>query len=133
MENNTEIYRGAAIMPKNPQATILSLICVAAFCAAVFIAARFLPMAWLFEIAAILIAAIHINKILKQGAFAQTYVLYGDKLTVITRYGLIEMVTAEYELSKAAFNESFVTYEGKNHPFYPDEALKTLLKIENHS
>ena len=130
MTEKNEIYRGAALLPKDARATFLSLLYVAFFCGAMFIASLYIPFGWLLQIITIVIASVWINKTLKEGAFSKTYVLYADKLTVITRYGLIEMVTAEYLLSETVFNENCVIYLGKEDSFYPDEKLKTLLKIK---
>jgi hypothetical protein len=93
-----------------------------------FITSLYIPFGWLLEILTIVIASVWINRTLKEGAFSKTYVLYPDKLTVITRYGLIEMVTSEYPLSDTLFTENCVIYLEKKESFYPDEKLKTLLK-----
>ena len=67
---------------------------------------------------------------LKQGTFAQTYVLYEDTLVIITRYGFIEKATGEFPLDKAVFTATYIEYEGRRETFYPDEKLKKLLKIQ---
>ena len=77
----------------------------------------------------IVFCAIYINKLLKQGTFSLTYILYEDSLTVLTRYGFIETVTASFPLSECVFSERSITYNGKNFAFYPDENLKKLLNI----
>ena len=79
------------------------------------------------EIGAIALSAIYINKVLKQGTFVATYVLYEDTLVVLTRYGLIEKETEWYNLDEAVFTENSVTVNGKTRPFYPDEELKKIL------
>ena len=61
---------------------------------AVFAVARFLPASWFFEIGAIAAGTVYINKLLNEGTFKKTYVLYEDSLSVITKYGLIEKETA---------------------------------------
>lgn len=133
MEDKKEIYRGKAVTQKDEKQTIKALLKAAIFCLVIFAVSKYLPFSWVFEIGAIIASAIYINKIMKQGTFIATYILYEDKLVVLTRYGLIEMVTAQYELAKATFTESTITYEGKTHPFYPDEELKRLLKIQTIS
>lgn len=133
MSDKTEIYRGAALMPKNSRATFLSLLCVALFCAAMFIISAFIPLSWLLELFSIAVAAVAINKILKEGAFTQTYILTEEKLTAVTRYGLIELVTGEFPLKESVFEENFIIYENRRFPFYPDAKLKELLKTKKAS
>lgn len=133
MNNNKEIYRSNAVVKKDPKQTALALICTAAICGVVFIVSKFLPVSWLFQLAALFLCALYINKVLKQGTFVTTYILYEDKLTVVTRYGLIEMVTGEYTIGKAHFTDYYIENSGKRVPFYPDETLKKLLKAKTAS
>ena len=88
---------------------------------------KYLPFAWVFEIGAIVLSTFYINKVLKQGTFIATYILYKDSLAVLTRYGFIETETARYILSESTFTENSVTTGGKTYPLYPDEKLKKLL------
>lgn len=122
-----EIYRGKAVAVKDDKQTIKALFKAVIFCVVVFAVAKYLPFSWIFEIGAIALATIYLNKILKQGTFIATYILYEDSLSVVTRYGFIEMETARYILSESTFTENSVTTGGKTYPFYPDEKLKKLL------
>ncbi len=122
-----EIYRGRAVAVKDDKQTIKALFKAIIFCVVIFAVAKYLPFSWLFEIGAIVLSAIYINKVLKQGIFIATYILYEDSLSVLTRYGFIEMETARYILSESTFTENSVTPGGKIYPFYPDEELKKLL------
>ena len=114
---------------KSPRITALILALVLIVCVLLLKAATLLPFGWAFQIAIILLSAIYINKLLKQGTFSVTYVLYEDSLQVHTRYGFITSVSASYELDEAVFSETAVTYKGKTYFFYPDEKLKKLLNI----
>ena len=127
MDEKKEIYRGKAVAAKNERQTIKALLKAAVFCLVVFTVSRYLPFGWAFEIGAIVLSAIYINNILKQGTFVATYILYEDSLVTLTRYGLIELETARYDLSEAVFTETTVTSGGKTRPFYPDEKLKSLI------
>jgi len=133
MTKEKELYRGEGVMPKSPQQTFFALLCVAALCIGVLSAAPFLPFSWLFEIGIIAVSAVMINSILKKGPFSVTYVLYENSLEVMTRYGLIEKVTATYILKETVFTETTVTANGKTLPFYPDENLKKLLNLNTPS
>lgn len=128
-----EIYRGRALMPKSDRRIFFELMGVVLFCFAVFYIANLLPYGWFIQIGTLLVSAIWINKILRQGTFIKTYVLYKDRLIVLTRYGLIEKETACYPLSEAKFSKQTVEYQGKAYPFYPDEELKKLLKQKHLS
>lgn len=127
MNDNKEIYRGKAVAVKDDRQTIKALLKAAVFCFIVFAVSKYLPFAWFFEIAAIVASAIYINKVMKQGTFIMTYVLYEDTLVVLTRYGLIEKESARYDLKSTTFTDTMVTSGGKTYPFYPDEKLKELL------
>lgn len=127
MEEKRELYRGRAMAVKDDRATIKALLRAAIFCLVVFAVAKYIPFSWVFEIGAIVFSAIYINKILKQGTFIATYILYEDSLAVVTRYGFIEKETARYILSESVFTENSVTTLGKTYPFYPDEELKKIL------
>lgn len=122
-----EIYRGKAVAVKDDKQTIKALLRAAIFCLVVFAVAKHLPFSWAFEIGAIILSAIYINKVLKQGTFIATYILYEDSLSVVTRYGFIEKETARYILSESTFTENSVTTGGKTYPFYPDDELKKIL------
>ncbi len=130
MEGKKELYRGRAVALKDDKQTIKAILKAVIFCAVVFAVAKYLPFTWFFQIGAIILSAIYINKIMKQGTFIATYILYEDTLVVMTRYGLIEKESARYDLEKAQFTENSVTYNGKTYPFYPDEALKKLLNLQ---
>lgn len=127
MEEKKEIYRGRAVALKDTKQTLKALLKALIFCFIVFAIAPYLSFSWVFEIGAIIASAIYINKVMKQGTFIATYVLYEDELVVLTRYGLIEMETARYDLSKAVFTENTVSQDGLTKPFYPDEKLKKLI------
>ena len=127
MEEKKEIYRGRAVVKKDEKQTIKALLKAAVFCLVMFAVSVYVPFGWILEIGALVLSAIYINTVLKQGTFVATYILYEDTLVVLTRYGLIEKETARYDLSDAVFTESSVTVNGKTTPFYPDEKLKSLL------
>ncbi len=127
MENQKEIYRVRAIAEKNKKQTLNALVMALIFCAVVFAVSIYLPFSWAFEIGAIVLSALYINKVMKQGTFVKTYILYEDSLSVVTRYGLIELETARYPLSETVFTESSITFDGKTVPFFPDEKLKSLI------
>ena len=122
-----EIYRGKAVAVKDERQTLKALLKAILFCFVVFAVSKHLPAAWFFEIGALFMSALYINKVMKQGTFIATYILYEDTLVVLTKYGLIEMETARYDLAKTVFTETTVTSEGKTKPFYPDEKLKSLI------
>lgn len=121
------LYKGKAVAVKDDKQTIKALFKAIIFCVVVFAVAKYLPFSWAFEIGAIILSAIYINKVLKQGTFIATYILYEDSLSVVTRYGFIEVETARYILSESTFTENSVTTGGKTYPFYPDEELKKLI------
>ena len=127
MEEKKEIYRGRAVAVKDAKQTAKAILKAAIFCGVMFAISRYIPFGWLIEIGAIAASAVYINKILNQGTFVATYILYEDSLVVLTRYGFIEMETARYNLNKSVFTESTVTEDGRTRPFYPDEELKKLL------
>ena len=127
MEEKKEIYRGRAVVIKDEKQTIKALIKAAVFCLLIFALSVYVPFGWVLEIAALVLSALYINRILKQGTFVSTYILYEDTLVVLTRYGLIELETARYDLNEAVFTETSVTSGGKTRPFHPDEKLKSLL------
>lgn len=127
MNEKKEIYRCRAKAVKDEKQTFKALLKAIIFCAVVFAVAKYLPFAWFFEIGAIVLSALYINKVLKQGTFIATYILYEDSLVVLTRYGLIEKESARYNLEETTFTPSTVTSGGKTKPFYPDEKLKQLL------
>lgn len=133
MNEKKELYRGKAVAVKDDKQTIKALLRALIFCVVVFAVAKRLPFSWAFEIGAIIASAFYINKVLKQGTFIATYVLYEDTLVVLTRYGLIEMETARYNLSKTVFTETTITSSGKTVPFYPDDKLKEILKTKMSS
>ena len=129
MTDKEYLYKGAALLPKSPVGTVLSLAGILILCGCVFALERFIPAAWFFELAAIVFSAIYANKVLKQGTFSKTYILYDDILVETTRYGLIEKVTAQFELKDAVITDSEIICNGKKFSFYPDEALKKLLNL----
>lgn len=130
MTDNKEIYRSTPVKKKGPMQTALLLSGAVLFCAAVFIIARALPAGWFFQLAALAVTSLYINKILKQGTFSSTYILYADRLIILTRYGLIELQTGLFPLDGARFCDTFIEYKGKKTPFFPDDKLKKLLKIQ---
>ncbi len=129
MTNKDYLYKGLALLPKSPAGTIFSLAGILILCGVVFALERFLPAAWFFELTAIVLAAVYANKVLKQGTFSKTYILYEDTLVEMTRYGLIEKVTSQFEIKESVITDSEIIYNGKKYPFYPDETLKKLLNL----
>ena len=127
MEQKEILYKGKAIAVKDDKQTIKALYKAIIFCVVVFAVSKYLPAAWMFEVGAIVLSAIYINRVLKEGTFIATYILYEDSLSIVTRYGFIEKETARYILSECTFTENSVTTGGKTYPFYPDEELKKLI------
>lgn len=128
MEEKKEIYRGKAVAVKDAKQTAKALLKAALFCGIMFAISVYIPFGWIIEIGAIALSAVYINKVLKQGTFIATYVLYEDSLVVLTRYGFIEKETERYSLADTVFTEKTVTSNGKTRPFYPDEELIKILK-----
>lgn len=124
-----ELYRTEVPKTKSAGQTLILIFIAAIVIMLVFSIAQFLPAAWFFEICAIAFCAVYMNKLLKEGTFKKTYILYEDSLVVVTKYGLIERVTEEYILDKSEFTDKTVTFNGKTSPFYPDNELKRLLNI----
>lgn len=124
-----EIYRLIPPPQKNARMSALFIIILLFVCAILLKLSSYLPAAWFFEILIIMLCAALINKILKQGVFALTYVLYEDSLKFFTRYGFIEKETMVFPLEDSSFNETSIIYRGKAYPFFPDEKLKSLLNI----
>ena len=130
MEEKEIIYKGKAVIKKSPGQTVLSLLGVLLMWAIIFLFAKHLPFSWFFELCAIAVSAVLINRVLMQGTFESTYILYEDTLDVVTRYGLIEKQSASYPLSETVFTSDTAIFNGKTSPFYPDNELKKRLKIE---
>lgn len=128
-----EIYRFTPAPQKSTRTTSFFIIISLFVCAVLLKLSTHLPAAWFFEILIIVVCAAGINKILKQGIFTLTYVLFDDCLKFYTRYGFIEKETAAFPLNESSFSESAILYKGKAYPFFPDEKLKTLLNIQNFS
>lgn len=133
MEEKKEIYRGKGVAVKNEKQTFKALLKALLFCIVVFAVAPYLPFSWAFSFGAIIASSIYINKVMHEGTFVATYILYENELVVLTRYGFIEKETARYDLSKAVFTENTVSQDGLTKPFYPDEKLKKLLKAKMSS
>ncbi len=133
MEEKEILYKGAAIVQKSPKETIFSLIGIAAMWAAIFIFSKFLPFEWAFQIGAIVVSAIFINRLLNKGTFTKTYILYEDSLVVMTKYGLIEKESSVHPLSTSEFTEKTIITDGVKYPFYPDEELIKILKEKTAS
>ncbi len=133
MEEKEIIYKGAAITKKSPLQTILSLAGICVLWIAVCFFSEFLPFKWLWQIAAIIFSAVFINKLLNKGTFSKTYVLYEDKLVVITRYGLVEKESSVHPLESSIFTEDTITTDGVKYPFYPDKELIKILKAKTTS
>lgn len=127
MEEKNEIYRGKAVAVKNEKQTFKALLKALLFCFIVFAVSTYLPFSWTFCLGAIILSAIYINKVMHEGTFIATYVLYDDELVVLTRYGFIEKETARYNLSTAVITEKAISQDGITKPFYPDEELKKLV------
>lgn len=124
-----EIYKFTPPMQKNTRTTSLFIVFSLIVCAVLLKLSTYLPAAWLFEILIIVLCAATINKILKQGVFTLTYILYEDSLKFYIRYGFIEKETMAFPLENSSFTESAIIYKGKAYPFFPDEKLKSLLNI----
>lgn len=125
-----EIYKFTPPPQKNSRTTAIFIVIMVAICAILLKLASFLSAAWFFQILIIVLCAMTINKILKQGVFTLTYILYEDSLKFYTRYGLIEKETMSFPLCDTTFLESTIIYKGKAYPFFPDEKLKSLLNIQ---
>ena len=123
-----EIYRCRGVMPKSDTRTFLELIGVVFLCFIIFHIGRVLPYGWFLQIGVLIASAVLINKILRQGIFVKTYVLYENRLSVLTRYGLIEKETESFPLPFSNFTKTTIIYEGKTYPFYPDENLLKHIK-----
>ena len=128
MENNM-LYSGKAILPRTPKSTAIALCFVVVFYAVVCVIAQFLPASWLFELGAIVVSAVMVNKILKDGTFTLTYILYEDRLVFRRRYGFLENDTHEFKLSECTITKSSIISNGKSFDFYPDKRLKELLNL----
>ena len=133
MEEKEILYKGAAVVQKTPKETIFSLIGIGVMWVAILIFSKFLPFQWVFSLAAIVISAILINRLLNKGTFTKTYILYEDKLVVLTRYGLIEKESSIHPLSTSKFTNKTIITDGVKYPFYPDEKLKKILKAKTTS
>lgn len=133
MEEKEILYKGSAMIKKNPLQTILSLSGICVLWVAVCFFSEFLPFKWLWQIAAIIFSAVFINKLLNKGTFTKTYILYEDKLVVITRYGLIEKESSVHPFSSSVFTETTITTDGVKYPFYPDKELIRILKTKTAS
>ena len=130
MNEEKEIYRCRAVMPKSDKQIFWELMGVILLCFIVFHIGRVVPYGWFLQIGVLVVSAVLINKILRQGTFIKTYVLYEERLCVLTKYGLIEKETESFPLSEAVFTKTSVKYDGKTYPFYPDEKLiKHIKKI----
>ena len=124
-----EIYRFTPPMQKNALTTAFLIMLSLIVCAILLKLSTHLPAAWFFEILIIVLCAAMVNRILKQGVFTLTYILYEDSLKFYTRYGFIEKETASFTLADSSFTEASIIYKGKAYPFFPDEKLKSLLNI----
>ena len=133
MEEEKILYKGAAIVQKSPKETILSLLGIGAMWAGIVLFSNFLPFQWAFSLAAIIISAILINRLLNKGTFTKTYILYEDKLVVMTKYGLIEKESSIHPLATSEFTEKLIITDGVKCPFSPDEELIKILKEKTAS
>ncbi len=133
MEEKNILYKGSAVIQKSPKGTILSLLEIAAMWIAIIFFAKYLPFAWVFEIGAIILSAILINRLLNKGTFTKTYILYEDNLTVLTRYGFIEKESSVHPFKASVFTDTAIITDGVKYPFYPDEKLKEILKTKTTS
>ena len=124
-----EKYKMKVPAQKSARETAFFVFCLIVICALFIILVNALPFSWAFQLAVIIFCAVYINKILKQGTFITTYILYEDSLHILMRYGLIEVVKERFTLSEASFTENSIIYKGRTYPFYPDENLKKLLNI----
>ena len=124
-----EIYKGTALLPKNPRQTMLLILLILTVSALLFYLAKFFFASWFFEVCIIVFDAVYLNKALKQGTFVKTYILYQDCLVETTRYGLIEKETGRFVLNSSSISENEIICENKSYPFYPDETLKKLLNL----
>ncbi|MEE0866987.1 MAG: hypothetical protein UIL37_01630 [Clostridia bacterium] len=129
MEGKKEIYRGLAVVKKNNIQTVIFIGAALILGVALINVASRLPFAGFIDLAVIAFLAVLINRVLKQGTFIVTYVLYEGVLLEFTRYGLIEKETARFTLSECRFGKDSIVFEGRTYPFYPDEELKKLLNL----
>ena len=129
MENKKEIYRAQAVVKKDKKQTAVIIAAALILSMILFNAASRLPFAGFIDLAILAVLAIFINKILKQGTFVTTYILYEDILIELTRYGFIEKETARFTLSECSFGRDCIIFEGRTYPFYPDKKLKKLLNL----
>lgn len=129
MENKKEIYRAHAVVKKDKKQTAVIIAAALILSMILFNAASRLPFAGFIDLAILAVLAIFINKILKQGTFVTTYILYEDILIELTRYGFIEKETARFKLGECTFGKDCIISEGRTYPFYPDEKLKKLLNL----
>lgn len=88
-----------------------------------------IPYGVFLQAAALVLAVLGVNRVLKDGAFAVTYVLYEDRLSVITRYGFIEKETASFPLENSKFSPTRAEGACGSIAFHPDEKLKELLGL----
>lgn len=133
MEEKEILYKGAAIVQKSPKDTIISLVSIAVMWLIIIFFAKYLPFEWVFELGAIIISAILINKLLNKGTFTKTYILYEDELVVMTRYGFIEKESSIHPLATSEFTEKHIVTDGVKYPFYPDKELIKILKEKTAS
>lgn len=128
LHEKTEVYRGAAKLPGTPRAAFVCLLALIAVCVLLFNLVSPLPYSAFFKVAVLVLTAVGINYILKQGTFTVTYVLTDDGwLVYVTKYGALEWESAHIEISKAKISGNKLICNKRHYDFYPDNELKELI------
>ena len=131
LQNKTVIYRGAAKLPGRPAAAFCCVLVIALCCALVFNLASALPYGVVFKVAALALAALGINYVLKKGTFSVTYALTNDgTLVYITKYGLLSWESAWISVAGADFKGNKIFFEGRKYDFFPDDTLMRHLGLK---
>ena len=131
LQTKTVVYRGEARLPGRPAVALLCVLAIALGCALVFNLAAALPYGVVIKVAALAIAALGINYVLKKGTFSVTYALTDDgTLVYITKYGLLSWESAWISVAGADFKGNKIFFEGRKYDFYPDEALRRILGLK---
>lgn len=131
LKGKTAVYRGAALLPARPGASLAAVLALAALCALALRLLSPLPYSAFFQIAAVALAAALLNRVLKKGVFGVEYVLTdGGTLVYVTRYGRLSWETAWIDVSRARFAGNKIYFENRAYDFYPDDKLKRLIKQE---
>lgn len=129
LQSKKEVYRGAAKLPGRPKAAFFSILALVFICVILFNLVASIPYSAFIKIGILILAAVGINYILKQGTFSVTYVLTEDSILVyITKYGLLEWESAWIDLADAEIKGNKIIYKKRKYDFYPDDKLRELVK-----